>query len=97
MELKPCPTCGSKLFSIPNIAPYHRHNAGCAAMTLEEALVSSKYWAKQWIDTHNYYSELTKRMREQAVLWQGKRAIVRHENNKLRRALYRRVKAGDKL
>lgn len=64
-------------------------------VTLSEALkrIGELETQLKWAQTrHDTQTRLTRREREMAVFWQGKFAIVKHENNALRRKLYRTEK-----
>lgn len=87
-DYPPCKVCG--MADHPLIAPQHRHKIDCSAVSLEELRAIAQHWEKQWIDSYNHYQKLVKRFADQTVFWQGKHAIVRHENNKLRAAAYRK-------
>lgn len=63
------------------------HGVKCSRMTTEEKAAMAMQYYDSWMKTHDHYRELCKRLREQVTLWQGKHALLRHENNQLRRKL----------
>lgn len=65
-------------------------------MTLEEKAEQTMRYYNAWRKKCDEQHEIQIKWQQYAVLWQGKHAILRHENNKLRRALYRQEKKAKK-
>ena len=64
---------------------YHdQHHPLCASGSIELKLRQLVWYYNQ---SRAHWLDLV-RQREQVVFWQGKHALVRHENNKLRRKLH---------
>lgn len=81
----------------PAIEPVQNHCADCNALighaplcklaTVEYKSAEMERYYKAWLSQGEHYRELCDRLRQQVVLWQGKHAMLRHENNRLRSKL----------
>lgn len=89
-----CPECGALTYSHES----ERHAFNCSRITLEDAisqlLTYHAAWWKLEKDDREWRAALELRaekertqLKEQVTLWQGKFALVAHENNALRRKL----------
>lgn len=77
-----CPECGG-------LRGGHA-NRRCSLMTLEyaqqEIINVEQRWIRLGIDAHRQYQKSFDRLKKQIIMLQGKVAILKHENNKLRKA-----------
>lgn len=83
-----CPECGTWK------ATHHRID--CQLQTVEEKAASAAWYSCAWMDAMKEVRELRQRIYPQITFWQGKYAIVKQENNVLRRRLYRQEKGKEK-
>lgn len=75
----PCPKCGA----------YTGHGVECTGMTVEEKAEKMMHYYEAWRKKCNEHHDIQVKWQTYAVMWQGKCAMLRQENNKLRRALYK--------
>jgi len=80
----PCPECGS----------YYEddHAIDCSKMGDEEKAEKLKQYYQAWLELTNERRALILRYGKDITFWQGKFRIVAHENNALRRKLYKKDK-----
>lgn len=77
-----CDSCGSR----------GRHSFDCKHITWDGLLEEVKNYHEAW-EREQRFSD---GYRRQVVEWQGKYSMVKHENNKLRKKLYRKMQSDDK-
>lgn len=75
----PCPRCGG----------YADHATECTLQTVEQKAAMMMTYYEMYRKKCDAYHAFQIKWQQWGVMWQGKHAILRHENNKLRRALYR--------
>lgn len=78
INLEPCPHCRS----------LYGHSHDCESGTIEARIERWKRWGEYFIGKSDRLERVIKRQNELAQMWQGKYAIVKHENNKLRQRLW---------
>lgn len=64
------------------------HSPLCGIAPVEYKAKGMERYYKAWLSQGQYYRELCELLRQRVTLWQGKHAMLRHENNKLRKKLY---------
>lgn len=74
----PAPECG---------AYDDHHIPGCPLAPLEYKAEMMLVYYKKWLEERAVSMHERQRLRDLATLWQGKHAMLRHENNRLRRKL----------
>lgn len=79
VEEKKCPACGG----------YVVHRLNCPAMTEAGVREQLMQYYNSWLKHQKEAQAQWERYRRELVLWQGKHAILRRENNKLRHQLRR--------
>lgn len=60
------------------------HALACSRQTYEQMQQQVLDHHSSWQAEHQRYNTLHARLKQHVTLWQGKCAILRHENNKLR-------------
>ena len=75
----PCPECGS--YDTDSHTPF------CSQQTIEQLRKQVKIYYDAWLTNQNSYTHNRRRMNEEITKWRGKNAILRHENNQLRKKL----------
>lgn len=70
----------------PECTAYNgKHCFDCSLQTVEEKIAWGPYYHDAWLDQQRRDSDYGTRLRALVTLWQGKHALLRHENNKLRK------------
>lgn len=77
MKSNNCPVC--------NVLRGRPHQHFCTEQSPVERIAAQVYVIESYTRRIERLEQLCRRLREQVTLWQGKHAIVRHENNRLRR------------
>lgn len=75
---KPCPECGA----------YQGHSPRCSLIDFEEAKVQLSRYFGYFLNFEVRLREVANRLDKEVTNWQGRHAILRQENNALRRKLY---------
>lgn len=86
-QVRVCDTCHKA--SLDSTPDFNVHEPGCAAATPDQNYAMAEILNARLRDTQSRCDERTMYLKNQLVAWQGRHAMLRHENNKLRRALYR--------
>jgi len=73
-----CDECGA----------HESHSVFCSRQSRAELLLQLKTYYDAWANHHAKNEIVIKRYRAEIVHWQGKHAMLRHENNKLRKKLF---------
>lgn len=68
---------------------YGGHSPLCGNQTLEDAKRNAKQYYEAWLRNEYRDSNSSGRLRKKLIFWQGKFNMVKQENNKLRRKLYK--------
>lgn len=68
------------------------HFITCSLQPIEQKASEAVRYYEAWLKKNNEHHAIYMKFQQQAVYWQGKHAILRHENNKLRKAMYRQEK-----
>ncbi len=76
-ERKQCPAreCGA----------YDGHAPRCPLASVEYKAAEMLRYYEAWLKQHGEILQLRERLKREVTFWQGKHALLRHENNKLRR------------
>lgn len=61
----------------------------------EEIIAALEHERDYWRDLYRHHKAVFDHSRDLAVMWHGKYALVKHENNVLRRKLWRQKHAGE--
>lgn len=64
-----------------------RHCFNCSLQTVEQEIAWGPHYHARWTEQIKLNGEYGIRLRKEVTLWQGKHALLRHENNKLRSKL----------
>jgi hypothetical protein len=75
----PCPECGTYDAS--------HHIPTCSLQTVEQKAALMMLYYQEWILTHERWMKNSRRLREMLTFWQGKHAILKQENNALRKKI----------
>lgn len=70
----PCPECGA----------FKGHAPDCSSTSREDLAQAYRDTQKMWREENSRFIKRICDLQTMVTLWQGKHAIVRHENNKLR-------------
>lgn len=81
MRIIKCKSCG--IFN-------GHHTINCKELTDKDKLEEYPRIVKDYLENLNYIRSLQNRITKEITFWQGKFRIVAHENNMLRRKLYKR-------
>lgn len=90
-QLDPCKECGA----------YKGHSPNCSLIEFDEAKKQLLLYYNQWVNIHRemnreikkavtYANKQASKAYDLSNSWYGKYAIVKHENNILRKRLYKR-------
>lgn len=71
----------------PKCGAYTGHSPFCSLATAEYKAEQMVQYYSAWLRDVSHYREKAERLREQVTLWQGKFAILKHENNQLRKKI----------
>lgn len=72
----------------PECTAYHGyHVLDCSQQTYDEMRAQVREYHAAWLREHQSRNVERNRLKEQVTLWQGKHALLRHENNKLRKKI----------
>lgn len=85
------PVGSSELVRCPECQALSGHCITCSLQTVEEKAAQAMQYYNAWLRDREQYSKLCLRYREQITLWQGKHALLRRENNALRRKIKRQT------
>lgn len=77
-----CPECGTGS---------GLHCSECSLQTVEQKIAWGPYFYALWREQMKRNAESQIRLLRLVTLWQGKHAMLRHENNKLRKKLMKQV------
>lgn len=83
-DIKKCEFCGM-------LRDHHR-TLDCKGMTLEGALKTASLFMESYKSLKNERYAENKRLKREIEKWHGKFLMVKHENNKLRKVLYKKHK-----
>lgn len=76
-ERKPCPD--------PKCGAFMGHHPQCDLIDLEEAKKQLQAYYKLWLEKEMWARGRVKHAHEEINKWKGKVAILKHENNQLRK------------
>lgn len=80
----PCKECGSY--------DNERHHPYCSKASDEQKIRGYLDYYEAWLRENAERNKMYTRLSKDITFWQGKYRIVKHENNKLRKALYQKNK-----
>lgn len=86
-EPKQCPEC--KAYTYPS-HEIQRHSPTCSKNTYQDLQQHIKDMQHAHSRFQSHFNDVRERLNQLIERWQGKFLAVKHENNKLRNALYQR-------
>lgn len=88
MDNEKCPECS---------AYQGHHHPKCSLIDGEHAKTLLHQYYDNWLEARNKRDGALKHWRDLVTFWQGKCAILRQENNALRRKVSRQIRSDDKI